>query len=405
MQHDFWEQKLQSGTVTYLLIGEEACPDTKRQHWQFFCYTKSDHKDTIAFRKKFGGRHIEAAKGSIEENQAYCKKGGLFQELGSPPRENQGARTDLNVIKQRIDSGASRMEIADEFFGKFCQYHKAFDMYRSLKAKPRDFQTFNTIVWGITGSGKTTLCVRNNAQPVFYDGTFIHGYNGEQDAVYFDEFDYTKMPRELFLQLTDRHPMIVNVKNGTVNWRPRKIYFTSNFDPSFWYPDATTGLQDAAVTRRVSEPMGRIIKLTEVLKYTGHADNPVVIDLEEDGKDYKIKIEEASKPAVVASIQDSGPGQFKITLKGRSVSTTSTVLLDEEDNKSPAKRDRKRIEPSAPKKRKRSPEPSQETCEATETDMDIDEDEDDDEDDDDETISDEDFEHPDGCKCTDCQPE
>jgi len=346
---EFWEKKLNDGKITYMIIGEEKCPDTSRDHWQIYFVTKSDHKFTPAFCKKFEGRHIEVCVRTQEENIKYCSKGGVFQELGTRPRQNQGKRNDLVEIKKKIDAGATRLEIAEQYFNKFCQYSKPFDAYRQLRSPPRNFQTKVIVVWGVTGSGKTTLAVRRGASPVFYDGSFFHGYSGEEEVVLFDEFDYTKMPRNLLLQLLDRHPCKVNVKNGTVNWRPREVIFTSNFDPSFWYPDPDTNEQDTAVRRRFSDPIGRIIHLTEPMIYSGVKEDPVLIDC--DDADVKVKME-PEEPAV-AQQQQEPPAEP--ALEPASFGKTITLQSIKKDaGATPKKKRERKQEAKAPdRKRKR----------------------------------------------------
>lgn len=127
------------------------------------------------------------------------------------------------------------MEIADEYFAKWCQYSKPFEAYALMRSPKREWITEVHVLWGDTGTGKTRYAVEQGAHPVWFDKSgFAHGYNNEEVLI-FDEFDTAVVPRNLFLQLTDRYAFTVNIKGGSRNWNPKKIYITSNYSPEDWY--------------------------------------------------------------------------------------------------------------------------------------------------------------------------
>ena len=90
-----------------------------------------------------------------------------------------------------------------------------------------------------------------------------------------DEFEPTMVTRSLFLQITDRYPMTVNIKGGSANWAPKQLFFTSNHDPNKWYT-VDDNDQDPAVKRRFHANGSSITKLTEPFK---HVPAPVVVPL------------------------------------------------------------------------------------------------------------------------------
>lgn len=78
-------------------------------------------------------------------------------------------------------------------------------------------------------------------------GTWWDGYEG-QHTVIIDEF-YSWLRYDYFLRLTDRYPLQVETKGGSVQFVSRRIVFTSNTQPAHWYPN----IQDrAAFDRRIS---------------------------------------------------------------------------------------------------------------------------------------------------------
>jgi len=59
----------------YIVIGDETCPETKKEHYQGYIYFASG-KTESAVRKMFKPRHIVPCRGTSEENIKYCKKEG-----------------------------------------------------------------------------------------------------------------------------------------------------------------------------------------------------------------------------------------------------------------------------------------------------------------------------------------
>jgi len=238
------DEWLAHATISYYCYGVEICPETGRKHWQG--YLELTNKCELSrLKKTFPPQiHWEKRKGTQLEAINYCKKDGLFHEHGS--RITQGARSDLDAVKAAIVGGATIESIADDHFGAWVQYNKAFVEYKRLKQPKRDWVTNVHVLWGATGSGKSRYAVEQGATFVEYDKNgFMHGYDN-QEVVCFDDFDTKTMTREVFLRLTDRYHTTCNVKGGSMTWNPKTIYFTSNLSPHDWY-DA-----DMAIQRRIT---------------------------------------------------------------------------------------------------------------------------------------------------------
>jgi len=224
---------------TYLLCGDEVCPTTGRRHWQGYMHLPNGKTESAA-RKMMGGRHVEACFGTMEQNIDYCLKGGKNEiAIEEGIRPAQGHRSDLESIREMLEKNTEEVEIADMFFGKWCQYRRSFEAYRLLKEPKRDWVTEIHYLWGESGSGKTYEAIKAGATVISYTGVFVLGYNGE-DVVCFDDVDQgtfsSVTSREDLLKMTDRYAIKVNVKGGERNWKPRVIYFTSNTKPEDCYP-------------------------------------------------------------------------------------------------------------------------------------------------------------------------
>nr|QRI44232.1 MAG: replication-associated protein [Circoviridae sp.] len=86
--------KYDGETMAYLIVGNETCPDTGRKHYQ--CYVQYIKKVRFTqVKKDFGNStHIEASRGTDQQNYEYCIKEGDFTEFGT--RNNtSGVRSDL----------------------------------------------------------------------------------------------------------------------------------------------------------------------------------------------------------------------------------------------------------------------------------------------------------------------
>lgn len=190
--------------------------------------------------------HLEKRRGTRLQARDYCRKEesrveGPF-EFGDFGQVEQGKRNDLEAVQARIREGASELEIADESFGPWCRYHKAFKKYKGLLTPGRSEKTEVHIYWGAAGSGKTRRVYseakeaglrvydvpRPNGGSVWFDGYESH------EVVLFDDF-YGWCPLHLLLKLGDRYPMQVPIKGGMVPFTAKRLVFTSNSPVDEWY--------------------------------------------------------------------------------------------------------------------------------------------------------------------------
>lgn len=206
-------------------------------------------------REQLPRAHIERARGSPTQNRTYCIKDEKFTELGQIKLRNRsGRRTDLGEIKKLLDIN-DMSTVRNEYFGQWIRYHKSFVLYQQLNGlthqrsfEKRRFKTQVHVIYGAPDTGKTRKFweTHENMDVITYHNGFIIGYTGAP-VVLFDDFDSTRIPRGLFLQLTDRYPLTINVKGGSMEWNPRVINITSNIHPSDWY-----GSNDISVLRRLT---------------------------------------------------------------------------------------------------------------------------------------------------------
>lgn len=106
---DSEEPVFDSEEMNYLIYGKETAPTTGRVHWQSYVEFKNQKTFNQAKRCLPDRAHLEVARGSKEQNKAYCSKEGDFKEFGSS--QVPGARNDLVMVKNRILAGEKLSEL------------------------------------------------------------------------------------------------------------------------------------------------------------------------------------------------------------------------------------------------------------------------------------------------------
>lgn len=222
--------------LTYLIFGTEI-GESGTPHLQG--YMESASKTSMSTLKKLIPKaHWEKAKGTSKQASEYCKKDGQYKEAGNLA-PGQGTRSDLLEIKDKIDNGATEQEIAEEHFSKWVVYRRSFQAYATLTSSKRAWITKCHVYWGKTGTGKTRFVwdqVMDSDVWTPGDYNWFDGYRGQPIVIIDDYRGEYKL--QLLLKLLDRYPMQVPIKGGFVEWKPKKVYITSNIHPNDWYPQA-----------------------------------------------------------------------------------------------------------------------------------------------------------------------
>jgi len=256
--------------ITYLCYGREV-GEQGTPHLQGFI--SFGVKRGLAYvRSCFtGGPHLEVARGTAHEAITYCEKDGDFTEFGVRPGV-KGARSDLVAIQEYIRGGASIKDVADNHFGTYCRYKKAFEGYVAMCSVPRSEPPDVRVLWGETGCGKTRDAYAGLEETEVYShpgGQWFDKFEGQQRAV-FDDFGGSEFKLTYLLKLLDRYPMMVQIKGGHVNWNPREIVMTSNYHPKEWFPQAKEEHVKALLRR-----IGNIVHYSDPFHLRRAANEPV----------------------------------------------------------------------------------------------------------------------------------
>lgn len=182
--------------------------------------------------------HLEVAKGSKNQNREYCKKDGQFEEFGDCSTE-QGRRTDLELLAQRLRDGDTVRGIANDFGPDFIRYGRGIREMHFLFDAPKPWATTVLLFYGKAGTGKTYRAFKTEPDLWVYAGSgWFDGYEG-QEAALFDDFGGHEFKLTYLLKLLDQYPMRVPIKGSFVQWKPRRIYLTSNHPWIEWYNNVT----------------------------------------------------------------------------------------------------------------------------------------------------------------------
>lgn len=257
--------QLISPEIQYLVFQKEV-GQQNTEHLQGYLELTA-RKTLRQVKQLLGDRlHLERRKGTPEQARTYCMKedgrlDGPFEygDFSGTRISNAGRRTDLAVVRERIRTGASELDIADEFFALWCQYHGSFRRYRTMCFPVRNWKSRVIVCVGPPGTGKSRYAMEN------YPGAYWKQrsewwdqYEGHETVV-LDDF-YGWLPYDTLLRMCDRYPCLLQSKGGQVQFLAKTIIITSNHTPAQWYKNCI--LQ--AFIRRVDEwryydPTGSIL--------------------------------------------------------------------------------------------------------------------------------------------------
>jgi len=220
--------------VDYIVFGREKAPDTGTPHIQGYLHLVK-HKEFGSVVRLFSQfdikPHMEATKGSPAQNITYCKKGGDWDEFGTPPA--QGRRTDVEQTRDMIREYGSIRPVIES--GANFQCIKYAQVILPFFEPRRDWKP--TVWWffGPTGTGKTreamAMCPdKENLWVSAPGGKWFDGYDGHADVV-LDDMRVDTFGFSFLLRLLDRYECKVEYKGGSRQFLARRIFITCPMHP------------------------------------------------------------------------------------------------------------------------------------------------------------------------------
>lgn len=230
------------------LCGQEEVGEGGYRHWQLYVVFKS--KITCTGAKRFfpPSTHVEATRSAAARDyvrKAATSVGGTFFQLGrlSMVRSSQ---TDWDGVWASATGG----RLLDVPSNVRVQHYRTLRTIRADYAVPEPMERQVFVYWGRTGTGKSRKAWQEagwDAYPKDPRSKFWDGYAAQQNVV-IDEFrggiDIAHVLRWL-----DRYPVLVEIKGSSVPLVAKKIYITSNLNPSYWYPELDEDTRNALLRR------------------------------------------------------------------------------------------------------------------------------------------------------------
>jgi len=221
-------------------IGEQGTP-----HLQGYVYFKGPK--TLACASKCLPRaHLEPAKGTADQNYAYCTKEGNFIEIGTRPK-SQKEKGEMekerwsNIINLAESGNLEQLKEEDP--------QVYLKHYRTLQAIQKDHAPMpanadgTTGIWyyGPSGSGKSRKAREENPDAYLkMCNKWWDGYHDEE-VVLIEDLDQNHGVLGHHLKIwADRYAFPAEIKGGKINIRPKKIIVTSNYHPMEIWADKGT---------------------------------------------------------------------------------------------------------------------------------------------------------------------
>lgn len=139
-QEDIDRLKNNVGIIQYAIWGEEVAPTTGTKHLQGYVLFKSKQRFNAVKSILGSGCHIEGAKGSPQQNFAYCSKDGAYEELGELAVRK---KSSLELCCEMVKNGVSMAELAAEHPQVIVRHYVGLVRLQQLLGviRPRDFKS------------------------------------------------------------------------------------------------------------------------------------------------------------------------------------------------------------------------------------------------------------------------
>lgn len=250
--------------VQYFIGQTETCPETSRVHFQGFIQFKRRRSMRQVKRwLRDDTVHLEVARGTAEENRAYCSKeetrevDGVSFEVGT--LISQGERRDLHEMGAAALRGESLLSIAESNTASFARYHGGIRAIRQLAQRERTRDWRDVKVWvfhGDAGSGKSALARRYDQSLFALDCAgeqriVFDGYEGDKTLL-IDDF-YGNIRYNFLLRILDGYQLQLPARYSNCYAEYDTVILTSNSHPNDWYKKLFGDGMSAALKRRINK--------------------------------------------------------------------------------------------------------------------------------------------------------
>lgn len=236
--------------ISYLVYQPEKGVENGQEHVQGF-FQVSTKKRLSTIKKHFGQMHLEPMQGTAQQCIDYCRKDETFFQFDGLDRyehgvcSHQGARADIDELKELVVKKGGLKTIANEFPEAFLRYSRLErwgDLLRpSRENKPRQVLVY----FGAPGTGKSRVAYRDFGDDMYTPcqnnsaALSFESYD-QQQTILIDDFMPGNLAPGAIKTMTDRYPNKLPGRNISPENMADTIIFTSNLDPREWFPKDPT---------------------------------------------------------------------------------------------------------------------------------------------------------------------
>jgi len=255
--------------LRYLVFQRELCPTSRREHLQGYVQLSAKLRlrpVKLLLQSVFSTTlnfHLAVARGTPDENIAYCTKSDTRLPDTDPVALGQssgpGKRSDLTAVRNAILSGVTplvALRDSPDLASSALRYQRSWGSFVAALAPHRDRSIDPVVIvyYGVTRTGKSKAAMDT------YPNAFVHApgkwfdfYEGEKVVIY-DDFDGSDCTFSQFKTWFDRYPCFVEYKGGFHKLQATTHIVTTNVYPSHWWSKKVTGLLGRdAIWGRISE--------------------------------------------------------------------------------------------------------------------------------------------------------
>ena len=257
-----WSEKnIDFDRVKYVVFQYEKGHKSEHPHYQGYAEFKEQYR--LKTVKEILGNetaHIEKRMGSQKQAIDYCKKddGRIKGPWEFGDAKEQGKRTDLIEVSDKIKSGVKTIDIVKENTETYIKYSRGIEkakfwLDKEKSNKLREVEVY--VYYGLEGIGKSHKVYhefkdffkldKDSGQDIWYDG-----YDGE-DTLWIEDFHDSWFSFTQLKQTLDKYPLRLKIKGGFTwaNWT--KVIITANTAPIFWY-NGVEEVHRRAILRRLT---------------------------------------------------------------------------------------------------------------------------------------------------------
>lgn len=241
----------------YAVIGKETAPTTGTKHLQIFIHlVKKMLGSAILGLDFFRTAHIEVARGTDAQNEAYCKKEGDWWQTGVSDIKKKRALDIINDYRTMTLEDFTNEHPNEAVHNLRNLEYLRSQLIRTTETWNGDLKEKNLWIWGAPGTGKSKWA-RNQMETrkIYLKGPnkWWNGYQeGEHNMVLFEDFPEDGKYLAQYMKIwSDRYCFTAELKGSGTLINPGRYFMivTSNYS----IDQVFQGIDAEALKRRFTQ--------------------------------------------------------------------------------------------------------------------------------------------------------